>query len=100
MLSCEFCKIYKNTFFDRTHLVAVSVFPCCYVAKQFFFKLGFTPCKAEQPLQGIELQEKKFKKDCRVQKIYLEEPAVKRYLLILDLKPLRSQVKGKHSIGR
>ena len=25
----------------------------------FFFKLGFTPCKAEQPLRGIELQEKK-----------------------------------------
>ena len=23
-----------------------------------FFKLGFTPCKAEQPLQGMELQEK------------------------------------------
>ena len=23
-----------------------------------FFKLGFTPCKAEQPLQAMELQEK------------------------------------------
>ena len=23
-----------------------------------FFKLRFTPCKAEQPLQGMELQEK------------------------------------------
>ena len=22
-----------------------------------FFKLGFTPCKAEQPLRGMELQE-------------------------------------------
>ena len=29
----------------------------------FFFKLGFTPCKAEQPLQGIELQEKETQKD-------------------------------------
>ena len=28
-----------------------------------FFKLGFTPCKAEQPLQGKELQEKKHKKN-------------------------------------
>ena len=28
-----------------------------------FFKLGFTPCKAEQPLQGIELQEKEVRKD-------------------------------------
>ena len=25
----------------------------------FFFKLGFTPCKDEQPLGGMELQEKK-----------------------------------------
>ena len=28
----------------------------------FFFLLGFTPCKAEQPPQGMELQEKKGKK--------------------------------------
>ena len=27
-----------------------------------FFKMGFTPCKAEQPLWGMELQEKKHKK--------------------------------------
>ena len=35
-------------------------------------QLGFTPCKVEQPLQGIELQEKKHKKDYRLQKICLE----------------------------
>ena len=29
----------------------------------FFVKLGFTPCKGEQPLQGMELQEKKAQKD-------------------------------------
>ena len=28
-----------------------------------------------------------------------KEPTVKRCLLILDLRPLRSQVKGNHSIG-
>ena len=28
----------------------------------FFFKLGFSPCKVEQPLQGMELQEKESKK--------------------------------------
>ena len=28
-----------------------------------FFKLGFTPCKTEQPLQGMELQEKEAQKD-------------------------------------
>ena len=38
----------------------------------FFIKLGFTPCKAEQPLQGKELQEKEYWKS--VQK----EPTVKR----------------------
>ena len=26
---------------------------------KFFLKFRFTPCKAEQPLQGMELQEKK-----------------------------------------
>ena len=29
----------------------------------FFFKLGFTPSKVEQPLQGMELQEKEAQKD-------------------------------------
>ena len=29
----------------------------------FIFLLGFTPCKAEQPLQGMELQEKETQKD-------------------------------------
>ena len=27
-----------------------------------FFLIGFTPCKAEQPVRGMELQEKKHKK--------------------------------------
>ena len=31
-------------------------------AKVPFFKLGFTPCKAEQPLRGMELQEKEAQK--------------------------------------
>ena len=41
---------------------------------RFFFlkkKIGI-PCKAEQPLRGMELQEKKHKKDYRIQKICLE----------------------------
>ena len=29
----------------------------------FFHYLGFTPCKAEQPLRGMELQEKEAQKD-------------------------------------
>ena len=34
----------------------------CETRKNVFFKLGFTPCKAEQPLRGMELQEKKAQK--------------------------------------
>ena len=29
----------------------------------YFSKLGFPPCKAQQPLWGIELQENKVQKD-------------------------------------
>ena len=38
----------------------------------FFFQLGFTPWKAEQPLQGTELQEKEAQKDQSLQEICLE----------------------------
>ena len=38
---------------------------------RIFFKLGFAPGKAEQPLRGMELQEK-HKKDYRIQKVCLE----------------------------
>ena len=31
--------------------------------KIIFFLLGFTPCNAQQPLQGMELQEKEAQKD-------------------------------------
>ena len=37
-----------------------------------FFSGGFTRCKAEQPLQGMELQEKETPKDKGIQEIYLE----------------------------
>ena len=42
----------------------------------FFFLTGFTPCKAEQSLQGMELLEKKHKKDYRIQKICLERTCI------------------------
>ena len=29
----------------------------------YFFKLGFTPCEAEQPLQAMELQGEEAQKD-------------------------------------
>ena len=39
----------------------------CFSSEMFivigFFKLRFTPCNDEQPLQGMELQEKEAQKD-------------------------------------
>ena len=34
--------------------------------------MGFTPYKAEEPLQGTELQEKEAQKDGRIQEMSLE----------------------------
>ena len=47
---------------------------CSLIRPEQFFpkKMGFTPCKAEQPLCGMKLQEKKHKKEYRIQKICLE----------------------------
>ena len=45
------------------------------LSKQLFFifsKLGFTPCKAEQPLRNMELQEKESQKDQNIQEICLK----------------------------
>ena len=46
--------------------------PPALVYNVYFFKLGFTPCKTEQPLQGMELQEKEVQKDYSIQEISLE----------------------------
>ena len=35
-----------------------------------FFKFEFTPCMAEQTLQGMELKEKEGKKDYRIQEMF------------------------------
>ena len=48
---------------------------------------GVTRKEAQKKLQDTE-------------NLFRKKPTVKRYLLILDLNPLRSWVKGKHSIGR
>ena len=47
----------------------------------------------------MELQEKETQKITAYRKSVYEEHLVKRCLLILDLKPLRSYVKGKLSIS-
>ena len=44
--------------------VFIALFMSCSLSVAlliFFLKMGFTPCKAEQSLQGMELQEKEQK---------------------------------------
>ena len=53
------------------------------------FQLVFTPCKAEQPLRGMELQEKGTQKIKAHRKPVWKEPTDKRCLLNLNLKPFR-----------
>ena len=55
-----------------------------------FLKLGFTPCKAEEPLQDMELQKNKHKKIKAWRKSLQKETTVNGCLLILNLKPFRS----------
>ena len=51
----------------------VLVIPSQFAGIIDFLKLGFTLCKAEQPLQqGMELKEKEAQKDESVQEICLE----------------------------
>ena len=51
------------------HTLNLNIFSLIFF---FFFKLLFTPCKAEQPLQGMDLQEKETQKDQGTQEICLE----------------------------
>ena len=40
--------------------------------------MGFTPCKIEQPLGGMELQEKETQKDYSIQEIGLERTYIQK----------------------
>ena len=44
-------------------LIALTLQKYFHSAQKDFFKQGFTPWKAEGPLQGMELQEKETQKD-------------------------------------
>ena len=41
MFSCEFCEISKNTFLQRTSLMAASKKDSLYIQKHFFILLHF-----------------------------------------------------------
>ena len=72
-------QLSASSFFEKIHSVKEKF----QITKIFMksltnenIQLGFTPCKTEQPLQGMELQQKETQKDSS------------------------SQVKGKHFIGK
>ena len=46
-------------------------------AKSHFFDLGFTPCKAEHSLRGLEIQEKEEKEDKAIGKLLTKSPEKK-----------------------
>ena len=62
----------------------------CYVIYIFlrFFKLAFTPCKAKKTTMRHGVTRKKMLKHTGNQ--FIKKPRIKRCLLILDLKPLKS----------
>ena len=61
--------------------------------------MQFTPRNAEYPLQGTESEEKEEKYEKHIEESQ-KESKHKRCLLILGLKPFRSQVKEMHSAGK
>lgn len=65
----------------------------------YFFKLGFILCKAEQPLGDMGLQEKEENNEKNIRKIFRKR-SKKKMPITLHFKLFRSDVKGKHSVGR
>ena len=57
---------------SRTTKYKAQSYPFDACDLHFFFKLRFTPCIAEQPLSGMELQEKEAQKDYSIQEICLQ----------------------------
>ena len=70
------------------------------VLDYYFFNWDSFHARLNSHYEAWSYKKKKHKKIRAHRKSVQKEPTVKRCLLILDLKPLRSQVKGKHSVGR
>ena len=66
----------------------------------FFFFWDSFHAKLNSHCEAWGYKKKKHKKIGAHRKSAQKEPTVKRRLLILELKPLRSYVRRKHSIGR
>ena len=66
----------------------------------FFFNWDLLHARLNSHYEAWSYKKKKHKKITGYRKSVQKESTVNGCLLILDLKPLRSQVKGKHSIRR
>ena len=65
-----------------------------------FLNWGSLHARLNSHYEAWSYKKKKHKEDYRKEPRVQKEPTVKRCQLILDVKPLRSQFKGKHSIDR
>ena len=75
-------------------------FIICSFFGVFFFNWDLPHARLNSHFEVWSYKKNKQKKITGYRKSVQKEPTVKRCLLILDLKPLKSQVKGKHFIGR
>ena len=66
----------------------------------FFFNWDSPHARLNSHYEAWSYKKRSTKRITGYRKSVYKEPTVKRCLLILKLKPLRSYVKGKHSIGR
>ena len=64
--------------FHKTYLIKFSTFSkFTSFYDEPFFKSGFTPCKAEEPLRGMGLQEKEGKDENRRRELFRKNPRKK-----------------------
>ena len=71
LLLFQIIKIHQCCGFTFTNFLCFLMATNALTTTFFFFQLGFTPCKAEQPLRGMELKEKKHKKILQDTFLYL-----------------------------
>ena len=87
-----------NTFFlistDKKRNIFHNIF------STFCFNCDSLHARLNSHYEAWSYKKKKHKKITAYRKSVQKESTVKRCLIILDLKPLRSQVKGKNSLGR
>ena len=96
------CKdVNAKSFFPCTarlcNSVAKESFPLTYVIVFYWISLH---ARLNRHCKAWSYKKKEHKKIKTYRKSLYKEPKVNRWLLILDLKPLGSKVKGKHSLGR